>query len=76
MSDNGSKNTVLSLGQLLEQQPSAAPACLIEPGLLPAQGILFVGSEPRIRNNGARAGVIVVAGEPSGGLGVRVDFGC
>ena len=48
MSDNGSKNTVLSLGQLLEQQPSAAPACLIEPGLLPAQGILFVGGEPKV----------------------------
>jgi hypothetical protein len=27
--------TVLSLAQLLEQQPSTIPACLIEPGLLP-----------------------------------------
>jgi hypothetical protein len=39
---------VLSLGQLLEQQPTAAPACLVEPGLLPAQGILFIGGEPKV----------------------------
>ncbi|HYS45498.1 MAG TPA: AAA family ATPase, partial [Rhizomicrobium sp.] len=43
-----SKPTVLSLAQLLEQQPSAAPACLVEPGLLPPQGILFVGGEPKV----------------------------
>ncbi len=40
--------TVLSLAQLLEQQPPAPPACLVEPGLLPAQGILFVGGEPKV----------------------------
>jgi hypothetical protein len=40
--------SVLSLGQLLEQQPAAAPACLVEPGLLPAQGILFIGGEPKV----------------------------
>ena len=40
--------TVLSLAQLLEQQPATAPACLVEPGLLPAQGILFVGGEPKV----------------------------
>lgn len=39
---------VLSLAQLLEQQPAAPPACLVEPGLLPAQGILFVGGEPKV----------------------------
>jgi hypothetical protein len=39
---------VLSLAQLLEQQPSTAPACLVEPGLLPQQGILFVGGEPKV----------------------------
>jgi hypothetical protein len=39
---------VRSLAQLLEQQPSTAPACLVEPGLLPAQGILFVGGEPKV----------------------------
>jgi hypothetical protein len=40
--------TVLSLAQLLEQQPAAAPACLVEPGLLPPQGILFIGGEPKV----------------------------
>jgi hypothetical protein len=40
--------SVLSLGQLLEQQPAVAPACLVEPGLLPAQGILFIGGEPKV----------------------------
>ena len=40
--------TVLSLAQLLEQQPPAPPPCLVEPGLLPAQGILFVGGEPKV----------------------------
>ena len=39
---------VLSLAQLLEQQPSAGPPCLVEPGLLPPQGILFVGGEPKV----------------------------
>ena len=57
MSDTASKKsanskpsgpTVLSLAQLLEQQPSATPACLVEPGLLPPQGILFVGGEPKV----------------------------
>jgi hypothetical protein len=36
------------LAQLLEQQPTTAPACLVEPGLLPPQGILFVGGEPKL----------------------------
>jgi AAA domain len=44
----GKPAAVLSLAQLLEQQPAAAPACLIEPGLLPPQGILFVGGEPKV----------------------------
>ena len=49
MSDaNKSAAAVLSLAQLLEQQPSTTPACLIEPGLLPPQGILFVGGEPKV----------------------------
>ena len=39
--------TVLSLGQLLEKPPAPAPA-LVEPGLLPTQGILFVGGEPKV----------------------------
>jgi AAA domain len=40
--------SVLSLGQLLEQQPVVAPSCLLEPGLLPPQGILFLGGEPKV----------------------------
>src|SRR5436309_1953990 len=43
-----SQATVLSLAQLLEQQPPSAPPCLVEPGLLPQQGILFVGGEPKV----------------------------
>jgi AAA domain len=40
--------TVLPLGQLLEQQPATAPPCLLEPGLLPLEGILFIGGEPKV----------------------------
>jgi hypothetical protein len=40
--------TVLSLGQLLEQQPAVASSCLVEPGLLPPEGILFLGGEPKV----------------------------
>ena len=43
-----SSATVLSLAQLLEQQPATSPPCLVEPGLLPPQGILFVGGEPKV----------------------------
>ena len=40
--------SVLSLAQLLEHQSPTPPPCLVEPGLLPAQGILFVGGEPKV----------------------------
>lgn len=43
-----SPTSVLSLAQLLEQQPPTPPPCLVEPGLLPAQGIWFVGGEPKV----------------------------
>jgi AAA domain len=39
---------VLSLAELLEQQPPTPPPSLVEPGLLPAQGIWFVGGEPKV----------------------------
>jgi hypothetical protein len=37
---------VRSLAELLQQQPVTVPS-LVEPGLLPAQGILFFGGEPK-----------------------------
>src|SRR2546425_1928990 len=40
--------TVLSLAQLLVEQPAAPPPGWIEPGLLPPEGILFVGGEPKV----------------------------
>jgi hypothetical protein len=38
---------VLSLAQLLQHRPESIPS-LIEPALLPASGILFVGGEPKV----------------------------
>jgi len=51
MKDTKSKNSspaVASLAQLLIAQPAATPPGWIEPGLLPPQGILFVGGEPKV----------------------------
>jgi hypothetical protein len=42
-----SPSGVVSLGDLLRINPKP-PECLIEPGLLPEQGILFVGGEPKV----------------------------
>ena len=42
------KTAVLSLAQLLAGQPTEPPPGWIEPGLLPPQGILFVGGEPKV----------------------------
>jgi hypothetical protein len=39
---------VASLAQLLSEQPTDPPPGWIEPGLLPPQGILFLGGEPKI----------------------------
>src|SRR5213078_3068722 len=39
-------HAVLSLAELLSDHPTPEP-CLIEPGLLPSQGILFLGGEPK-----------------------------
>src|ERR1700688_4712684 len=43
-----SKPAVLSLAQLLTEQPATPPPGWIEPELLPPQGILFVGGEPKV----------------------------
>jgi hypothetical protein len=52
MKDSGQQKTspptVLSLAELLEQQPPTPPPALVEPGLLPSQGIWFVGGEPKL----------------------------
>ena len=50
MKQGAAKNcsVVLSLAQLLAEQPAEPPSGWIEPGLLPPQGILFVGGEPRV----------------------------
>lgn len=45
---NPPKTAVLSLAQLLAEQPAAPATGWIEPGLLPPQGILFVGGEPKV----------------------------
>lgn len=45
---NPPKAAVLSLAQLLATQPAVPPPGWIEPGLLPPQGILFVGGEPKV----------------------------
>jgi hypothetical protein len=42
---------VVSLGDLLRLNPKP-PSCLIEPGLLPEQGILFCGGEPKVGKSG------------------------
>jgi len=42
------KPAVLSLAQLLTEQPATPPPGWIEPGLLPPEGILFVGGEPKV----------------------------
>src|SRR5271169_5678630 len=42
------KPAVLSLAQLLVEQPATPSPGWIEPGLLPPQGILFVGGEPKV----------------------------
>jgi hypothetical protein len=62
--------TVLSLGQLLEQQPAAPPASWIEPGLLPPQGILFVGGEPKVGKSllVANLALLLAAGKERAGF--------
>jgi AAA domain len=45
---NSPQAAVLSLAQLLAEQPATPPPGWIEPGLLPPQGILFIGGEPKI----------------------------
>jgi hypothetical protein len=45
--DKHPKTAALSLAQVLAGKTAALPPGWTEPGLLPPQGILFVGGEPR-----------------------------
>ncbi len=62
--------TVVSLGQLLTEQPAAPPPGWIEPGLLPPQGILFVGGEPKVGKSllVANLALALAAGRNSAGF--------
>ena len=64
------ETTVLSLAQLLEQQPATPPASWIEPGLLPPQGILFVGGEPKVGKSllVANLALLLAAGKERAGF--------
>jgi hypothetical protein len=64
--------TVLSLAQLLEQQPASAPPCLVEPGLLPPQGILFVGGEPKVGKSLLVANLALALAAGSGRAGFSI----
>ena len=73
MSPTGKKapeTSVLSLAQLLEQQPATPPASWIEPGLLPSQGILFVGGEPKVGKSllVANLALLLAAGKERAGF--------
>ena len=48
MKESAAKPAVLSLQQLLTEQPATPSPGWIEPGLLPPSGILFVGGEPKV----------------------------
>ena len=74
MKQGAAKNpsVVLSLAQLLAQQPAEPPPGWIEPGLLPAQGILFVGGEPKVGKSllVANLALALAAGEDRAGFTV------
>src|SRR5881392_3316103 len=66
------KPAVLSLAQLLTEQPAAPPPGWIEPGLLPPQGILFVGGEPKVGKSllVANLALALAAGQDRAGFSV------
>jgi len=72
----GADSSVLSLAQLLEQQPPTAPACLVEPGLLPPQGILFVGGEPKVGKSLLVANLALSLAAGSDRLGFPIPTPC
>lgn len=68
--------SVLSLAQLLEQQSPEQAPCLIEPGLLPVQGILFVGGEPKVGKSLLVANLALSLAAGSDRLGFSVAKPC
>ena len=64
--------TVLSLGELLEQQPPTPPPSLVEPGRLPAHGIWFVGGEPKVGKSLLVANVALALAAGSNRIGFSV----
>lgn len=72
---NPPKTAVLSLAQLLADQPATPPPGWIEPGLLPAQGILFVGGEPKVGKSllVANLALALAAGQDRVGFTVPVS---
>jgi AAA domain len=72
----GAESSVRSLAQLLEQQPPTAPSCLVEPGLLPPQGILFVGGEPKVGKSLLVANLALALAAGSDRLGFPIPTPC
>ena len=71
MSTASTTRAVLSLAELLSDHPVPQP-CLIEPGLLPSQGILFIGGEPKAGKSllVANLALALAAGCPRAGFTV------
>src|SRR5438477_7810034 len=70
--EKAAEPNVLSLAQLLEQQPPTAPPCLVEPGLLPPQGILFVGGEPKVGKSLLVANLALLLAAGADRSGIRI----
>jgi AAA domain-containing protein len=66
--------SVLSLAQLLAHQPPTTEPYLIDPGLLPPQGILFVGGEPKVGKSllVANLALALAAGSDHAGFAIPV----